>query len=105
MIDQLQITRAADDSFVLSAVKIGEMPELFTARNSTEMAARARELFDGPVSDVPFMIEAAFERDHVTAVRSVQDLLDAMMTSGEEDDEDEVEELLSDPLDPGWRIF
>lgn len=104
MIDQLQITRAADDSFVLSAVKIGEMPELFTARNSAEMAARARELFDGPVSDVPFMIQEAFERDHVTAVRSVQDLLDAMM-DGDEDDEPEAEGALADPLDPGWRIF
>lgn len=102
MSDQLQITRAADGSFVVSAVTVGEMPDLFTARNSAEMARLARELFDGPVSDVPLMIADAFERDHVSAVRSIQDLLTAM-TTGE--DGDEIEETLADPLDPVVLIF
>ena len=95
-IKQLQITQCEDDTFVISCMTSGEMfPTVYTAPNPAAMAARARELFEGPITEVPFLVHDAFDRDHVTAVRAVLDML-----QGHDDDEDDDETAVLDPLNP-----
>ena len=99
VLNQIQITAAVDGSYILSAMTIGDMmPELYTARDSTAMARLARELFDGPASEVPEMIADAFARDHEASVRTVAALLGFGPPPGDDEDEGGIE--IQNPLDP-----
>jgi hypothetical protein len=115
--DQLQITRAQDGSFVISAISItGGMgmaaPQLFTARNAADMAAKARELFEGPREAVPALISEAFDRDATAAMQKMHNLLTlglGILPEEDEDDEDDEEEEdeggINDPLEPSPYLF
>ena len=105
MADVIQITAASDGTYLIAEVMMGGMapPVLSTARNGAELAAKVRDIFEGPVADVPLMIEDAFARDSVAAANSIMALLTGgIMGPVVDDDDDDEPVAVNEPLDPQW---
>lgn len=106
MADVIQVTAASDGTYLIAEVMMGGMapPILSTARNGAELAAKVRDIFEGPVSDVPFAVEDAFKRDSVAAANSIMALLTGGIMGPVVDDDDDKDEpaTMSEPLDPQW---
>ena len=102
MADVIQVTAASDGTYLIAEVMMGGMapPLLHTARDGAEMARKVRDLFEGPVDDVPLMIRDAFDRDSVVAKNSILALLQGYPVADSDDDDDDPG--VGDPLDPGW---
>lgn len=103
MADVIQVTAASDGTYLIAEVMMGGMapPQLHTARDGAEMARKVRDLFEGPVEDVPLLIRDAFDRDSVVAKNSILALLQGGgYPVGVTDDDDDPG--VGDPLDPGW---
>ena len=105
MADVIQVTAASDGTYLIAEVMMGGMapPQLHTVRDGAEMARKVRDLFEGPVDDVPLMIKDAFDRDSVVAKNSILALLHGhteCQFHGPSDDDDDPG--VGDPLDPEW---
>lgn len=94
--DVVQVVAAADGTYVLTELMRLEgggmyQGRVLTARNGAEMAEKIRDLFEGPVEDVPLLIRDAFSRDAEFARAAILELLTGRDAEDAEDAEDAVE--------------